>query len=93
MLFKDAHFHEMMRAIDCGGARLCDVNALPLRRPGIAYLASPRLRSATWIKFAVADVGGELRGVETLRAGSRSALPHGPAGRKASEPTTPQLYP
>lgn len=43
--------------------------------------------------FAVADVGGELRGVETLRAGSRSALPHGHAGRKASEPTAPQLYP
>jgi hypothetical protein len=36
------------------------------------------------VKFAVADVGGELRGVETLRAGSRSALPHGHAGRKAS---------
>jgi hypothetical protein len=38
-------------------------------------------------------IGGELRGVETLRAGSRSALPHGHAGRKASEPTAPQLYP
>jgi hypothetical protein len=45
------------------------------------------------VKFAVADAGGELRGVETLRAGSRSALPHGHAGRKASEPTAPQLYP
>jgi hypothetical protein len=43
--------------------------------------------------FAVADVGGEPRGVETLRAGSRSALPHGHAGRKAGEPTAPQLYP
>ena len=45
------------------------------------------------VKFAVADVGGELRGVETLRAGARSALPHGHAGRKAGEPTAPQLYP
>jgi Xaa-Pro aminopeptidase len=45
------------------------------------------------VMFAVADVGGELRGLETLRAGSRSALPHGHAGRKASEPTAPQLYP
>ncbi len=45
------------------------------------------------VKFAVADVGGELRGVGTLRAGSRSALPHGHAGRKANEPTAPQLYP
>ena len=45
------------------------------------------------VKFAVADVGGELRGVGTLRAGSPSALPHGPAGRKTSEPTAPQLYP
>jgi hypothetical protein len=43
--------------------------------------------------FAVADVGGEPRGVKTLRAGSRSALPHGHAGRKAGEPTAPQLYP
>jgi hypothetical protein len=43
------------------------------------------------VMFAVADVGGELRGVETLRAGSRSALPNGHAGRKASEPTAPQL--
>ena len=42
--------------------------------------------------FAGADVGGELRGVETLRAGSRSALPHGYAGRKVSEPTA-QLHP
>ena len=41
------------------------------------------------VKFAVADVGGELRGVETLRAGSRSALPHGDAGRgqRADGPT------
>ena len=39
------------------------------------------------VMFAVADVGGELR------AGSRSALSHGHAGRKASEPTAPQLYP
>ena len=45
------------------------------------------------VKFAVADVGGELRGVETLRAGARSALPHGHAGRKSGEPTAPQLYP
>ena len=45
------------------------------------------------VKFAVADVGGELRGVETLRAGARSALPHGDAWRKSSEPTAPQLYP
>jgi Xaa-Pro aminopeptidase len=45
------------------------------------------------VMFALADVGGELRGVETLRAGSRSALPHRHAGRKASEPTAPQLYP
>ena len=44
------------------------------------------------VKLAVADVG-ELRGVETLRAGSRSALPHGHAGHKANEPTAPQLYP
>ena len=36
---------------------------------------------------AVADVGSELR------TGARSALPHGHAGRKASEPTAPQLYP
>jgi hypothetical protein len=43
--------------------------------------------------FAVGDVGGEPRGVKTLRAGSRSALPHGHAGRKAGEPTAPQLYP
>ena len=39
------------------------------------------------VMFAVADVGSELR------AGSRSALPHGHAGRQASEPTAPQLYP
>jgi hypothetical protein len=45
------------------------------------------------VMFAVTDVGGELRGVETLRAGSRSALPHGHARRKAGEPTAPQLYP
>jgi Xaa-Pro aminopeptidase len=45
------------------------------------------------VMFAVADVGGEPRGVETLRAGSRSALPHGHAGRTAGEPTAPQLYP
>src|SRR5258708_15938064 len=41
----EARFHEMKRVIDCGGVRLCDVNALPLRRPGICYLASPRQRS------------------------------------------------
>ena len=34
-----------------------------------------------------------LAALETLRAGSRSALSHGHAGRKASEPTAPQLYP
>ena len=45
------------------------------------------------VMFALADVGGELRGVEMPRAGSRSALPHGHAGRKASEPTALQLYP
>jgi hypothetical protein len=46
------------------------------------------------VMFALADVDGEVRGVETLSACSRSALPHGHAGRKAaSEPTAPQLYP
>ena len=35
------------------------------------------------VMFAVTDVGGELRGVET----------HGHVRRKASEPTAPQLYP
>ena len=39
------------------------------------------------VMFAVADVGGELR------EPARSALPHGHSGRKASEPTAPQLYP
>ena len=65
ILFKDAHSHEMKRVLDAEESPAMRCERVALEAPRNRLLGVTEAEVGDLVKFAVADVGGELRGVET----------------------------